>query len=182
MLASTHQCSSPAGCLSGLLAEMEMSSDKAGELKRRWATENKAQLRPPEWLHSTGCEFSGPGTRLSSCPRASRKVIKDAIRSVFKDESECPLFLSSVPPNSLPFHRPALKMSDLLVQTTARHADAGHTWNLPSFSPPCQAVMLKDGVQLCVKFSYHGDIKKAYLHVMLSGVLSFSSHAPQVCL
>lgn len=42
-------------------------------------------MAPPEWL--VGCEFTSSGGQLWSCPRASRKMIKDVIRSAFKDES-----------------------------------------------------------------------------------------------
>ncbi len=74
-------------------AGMEMKSDKTGGLKKRWSREKKAQFEPPEWLDSIGCEFNSSGNQLSSRPCASRKMIKDAIRSVFKDESESLLFL-----------------------------------------------------------------------------------------
>lgn len=94
MLASIRHCSSSAGCLSEPLAGMEMRSDKTGELKKRWGREKKAQLEPPEWLDSIGWEFNSSGSQLSSRPCASRKTIKDAIRSILKDESEGLLWLS----------------------------------------------------------------------------------------
>lgn len=74
-----------------------MRSDKTEELKKRWGREKKAQREPPEWLHSIGCEFNSAGSQLSSRPCASRKMIKDAIRSIFKDESEGLPFLRRLP-------------------------------------------------------------------------------------
>lgn len=129
MLASIRHCDSQAGCLSEPLAGMEMRSDKAG-LKKRWGREKKAQFEPPEWLDSIGCEFNSSGSQLSSRPRASRKMIKDAIRSVFKDESEGLPFLlwrSLCLSILLLFSRPALKTSDLLLQMMACQADRGQS-------------------------------------------------------
>lgn len=94
MLASIHHCNSEAACLSVALTGMEMRSDKTGELKQRRGREKKARFEPPEWLDLMGCDFNRSGSQLSSRPYASRKMIKDAMRSIFKDESEGLLWLS----------------------------------------------------------------------------------------
>lgn len=94
MLASILHCDSEAARFSAALAGMEMRSDKIGELKQRRAGQKKTRFEPPEWLDLMGCDFNRSGSQLSSRPCASRKMIKDAMRSVFKDESEGPLWLS----------------------------------------------------------------------------------------
>lgn len=86
-----------------------MRSDKTEELRRRRGLEKKAQREPRERLASIGCEFKSCGSELSSRPSASRKIIKDAIRSVFKDESggllsSLSLSHSIVPSNYSPLH------------------------------------------------------------------------------
>lgn len=143
---------------------MEMRSDKTGELKKRerWGREKKARLQPPEWLDSKGCEFNSSGSQLSSRPYALRKMIKDAMRSVFKDESEDLLWLP-LPPIFLFFSHPALNIFDLLLQMMVGQADRGQSLvtcgKCPSF--PCGHSTAVTNVALCAHMATRHAVGRA---------------------
>lgn len=120
-----------------------MRSDKTEELRRRWGLEKKAQREPRERLASIGCKFKSCGSELSSLPSASRKIIKDAIRSVFKDESGgllswLSLSHSIAPSNYSPLHLSSFESLWLVIANDGMPGrdggETGHLWNLPLFS------------------------------------------------
>lgn len=140
---------------------MEMRSDKTEELRRRWGLEKKAQREPCERLASIGCKFKSCGSELSSLPSASRKIIKDAIRSVFKDESGgllswLSLSHSIAPSNYSPLHLSSFESLWLVIandgmpgrETAERRATCGI---FPCF--PAAAAVLSETCNVCVGVS-----------------------------